>query len=478
MLTLPDFSTVHLLVAGDVMLDRYWYGNTSRISPEAPVPVVTIADTEDRPGAAANVALGLSALGVQTSLCGKIGDDEAGTTLEQLMHRHSVSCVLERSRKRPTITKLRVISHQQQMIRLDFEAEADACAALSTAAFKTALAHTDAVILSDYAKGALHAANELIMLAREAGKPILVDPKQHDFAIYRGATLITPNRFEFERAVGRCRSEAELHEKGFALLEQLDWHALLLTRGEEGMTLIERDQQPLHIPAQAHEVFDVTGAGDTVIAVTAAALAAGENLKVAARLANLAAGIVVGKLGTATVTLAELEQAINPPRLHQSQMGVINEATLLKQIDICRNRSERIVMTNGCFDILHPGHVSYLEQARQLGDRLIVAVNDDASVQRLKGPERPINTLDHRMTVLAGLGAVDWVVPFSEDTPARLINAIAPDVLVKGGDYQVEQIAGHESVLARGGQVKILPFLEANSTTDIIQRIRTGSSKR
>lgn len=472
MLIIPDFAKVRLLVAGDVMLDRYWYGSTSRISPEAPVPVVAIGSREDRLGGAANVALGLAALGVQTRLYGMAGQDEAGETLRGLLEKSGIRAELQHSPLRPTITKLRVISHQQQMIRLDFEAEADASAALPLAPFQAQLAEVDAVVLSDYAKGALHSVQELIAAARAAGKPVLVDPKQQDFGVYRGATLITPNRHEFERAVGRCRSEAELVAKGEALLEEMDWQALLLTRGEEGMTLLQHEGEPLTIPAQAHEVFDVTGAGDTVIAVVAAAVAAGLELKGAAALANLAAGIAVGKLGTATVSLAELEHAASLPQPHKSTQGVVGEAALLKQLIASKRRGERIVMTNGCFDILHPGHVAYLEEARRLGDRLIVAVNDDASVQRLKGPERPINPLEHRSAVLAGLAAVDWVVPFSEDTPARLIEAVAPDVLVKGGDYTVEQIAGHESVLARGGEVKILPFLEAHSTTGIIRTIR------
>ncbi|WP_258868053.1 bifunctional D-glycero-beta-D-manno-heptose-7-phosphate kinase/D-glycero-beta-D-manno-heptose 1-phosphate adenylyltransferase HldE [Alkalilimnicola ehrlichii] len=471
-MTIPDFSNVRLLVAGDVMLDRYWYGNTGRISPEAPVPVVAIRSTDNRPGGAANVALGLAALGAQTHLLGKAGQDEAGEVLERLLESSGIRCTLERSAQRPTITKLRVISHQQQMIRLDFEAEVAAEAALSLDRFQTLLADVDAVILSDYAKGALQNIPELIAAARAAGKPVLIDPKQQDFSVYRGATLITPNRHEFERAVGLCHSQEELVEKGRQLLQSMEWEALLLTRGEEGMTLLQQNAEPLHIPAQAHEVFDVTGAGDTVIAVLAASIAARCGMREAAALANLAAGVVVGKLGTATVSLAELEQAASLPRPHSSTQGVVTEHALVQQLQTSRRRGERIVMTNGCFDLLHPGHVAYLEEARRLGDRLIVAVNDDASVARLKGPERPINTLDHRMAVLAGLASVDWVVPFSEDTPERLIDALAPDVLVKGGDYRIEEIAGHKGVLARGGEVKILPYLEAHSTTGIIHTIR------
>src|SRR5690625_455587 len=453
------------------MLDRYWHGGTSRISPEAPVPVVAVNRIENRPGGAANVALGLAALGVTTRLCGIVGQDEAGDVLRQLLEQSGIGCALRRCAERPTITKLRVMSHHQQMIRLDFEAESDVGEGLTTADFEAELAKCDAVVLSDYAKGALRDVSRFIAAARAAGKPVLVDPKQRDFAVYRGATLATPNRAEFERAVGRCRSESELVEKGLQLLDAVEWDALLLTRGEEGMTLLQRDAKPVHIAAQAHEVFDVTGAGDTVIAVTAAALAAGAPLADAARLANVAAGIAVGKLGTATVSLAELEHALSPPQPHDSGQGVLSESTLLKQVGAARARGERIVMTNGCFDILHPGHVQYLEQARRLGDRLIIAVNDDDSVRRLKGKSRPINPLAHRQAVLAGLAAVDWVVAFSEDTPARLIEAVGPDVLVKGGDYRIEDIAGHESVLARGGEVKVLPFLADNSTTDIIERI-------
>lgn len=472
LINIPNFSRARVLVAGDVMLDRYWYGKTSRISPEAPVPVVAIGSTGDRLGGAGNVALGLAALGVHTRLCGVIGEDEAGASLQGLLEKGGILPALARTAERPTITKLRVISHHQQMIRLDFEAEASTASALPPEIFGEQLGGVDAVVLSDYAKGALQDVQTLIAMARKAGKPVLVDPKQEDFGVYRGATLVTPNRGEFEKAVGRCRSEQELVDRGMALLMQMEWDALLLTRSEEGMTLLRCDAPALHIPAQAHEVFDVTGAGDTVIAVMAGCVAAGMDFADAARLSNIAAGIVVGKLGTASVSRNELEQAVATTLPHPRRAGPVSESVLLAEIDAARRNGERVVMTNGCFDILHPGHVSYLEQARRLGDRLIVAVNDDESVRRLKGPSRPINPLAHRMAVLAGLASVDWVVPFTEDTPARLIDAVAPDVLVKGGDYRIEQIAGHEGVLARGGEVKVLPFLAEHSTTGILKAVR------
>ena len=471
----PDFSAARLLVAGDVMLDRYWSGSTHRISPEAPVPVVNVRAADHRAGGAANVALGLAALGAKVSLLGPVGQDEAAGILADLLARGGVECAFERHPALRTITKLRVLSHHQQMIRLDFEDPPGPAAALTPAQLAPHLAQVDAVVLSDYGKGALAQVQALIQAARAAGHPVLVDPKQADLSVYRGASIVTPNRTEFERAVGRCASDEELVAKGLELLQRLEWDALLITRSEEGMTLLERGREPLHIPAQAHEVYDVTGAGDTVIAVLAAARATGASWQAAARLANVAAGIAVGKLGTATVSRAELIHAAEAPgRLDDN--GVVDEATLLQRVRQARARGERIVMTNGCFDILHAGHVRYLAEARALGDRLVVAVNDDASVGRLKGPTRPIVPLQDRMAVLAALAAVDWVVPFSEDTPARLIDAVQPDVLVKGGDYRIDQIAGHEGVLARGGEVKVLRFVDGRSTSSIVERIRKAGA--
>jgi len=329
---------------------------------------------------------------------------------------------------------------------------------------------SDAVVLSDYGKGTLQSARDLIDLARAAGKPVLVDPKSRDFAMYRGATMITPNLGEFEAVVGPCTDERDLIAKGRALMRDQQLGALLITRGEHGMTLLREGCAELHLPAQAREVYDVTGAGDTVIATLAAALAAGESMEDATALANHAAGIVVGKLGAATVSVPELRRALHGEV--SLGRGVLSEAQLLIAVQEARTRGERLVMTNGCFDILHAGHVAYLTKARQLGERLIIALNDDASVARLKGQGRPVNTLAGRAAVLAGLAAVDWVVPFSEDTPQRLICAVLPDVLVKGGDYRPEQIAGHECVTQHGGKVVVLNYEDGCSTTAVIERIR------
>ena len=476
--SLPNLSRARLLVAGDVMLDRYWVGPTSRISPEAPVPVVRIQKDETRPGGAANVALNIASLGATARLVGVVGRDEAAKLLRESLQHAGIDAGFEECEDRPTITKLRVLSRNQQLIRLDFEESLSMLAAFDRAAylqrFRDALPACDVVILSDYGKGTLSEVEKLIAAAREAGRPVLVDPKGNDWRPYRGATLLTPNMSEFEAVAGTCRDDDELVQKAEQLRAALDLQALLITRSERGMTLVQPGHAPLHLPTEAREVFDVTGAGDTVIATLGTALGAGLPLAQACHLANLAAGIVVGKLGTATATQEELQQAIR--RQHAGDSAVLDEDGLLQQVAAARARGQTVVMTNGCFDILHVGHVKYLEAARRLGDVLIVAVNDDDSVRRLKGPQRPLNPTADRMKMLAALKCVDWVVPFGEDTPARLIGRVLPDLLVKGGDYRPEQVAGFDTVTANGGQVVILDYYDGYSTTRIIEKARSGKS--
>lgn len=469
-LDLTVLEQARLLVVGDVMLDRYWHGGTSRISPEAPVPVVKVGESEDRPGGAANVALNIAALGAHAALAGVVGEDENADLLAARLEACDVSTYFYRSPEIPTITKLRVMSRNQQLLRLDFEEslwEIDTQGL--TERVEAALPDADVVILSDYGKGSLNRVEALIATARGAGKRVLVDPKGHDFAKYRGASIITPNLGEFEAVVGPCPDDATLAEKGERLRAELELEALLVTRSEKGMTLIREGHAPLHLPTHAREVYDVTGAGDTVIGVLGLALAAGQGYPEAIMLANLAAGLVVAKPGTATLSIAELYTALHGDKL--AEFGPIEESALIDAVRAAKLRGERVVMTNGCFDILHAGHVAYLEQAKRLGDRLVVAVNDDASVGRLKGPKRPINALERRMQVLAGLSAVDWVVPFGEETPARLIAEVLPDVLVKGGDYRPEDIAGGEAVMAAGGEVRVLNFEDGVSTTAMIGTI-------
>jgi D-beta-D-heptose 7-phosphate kinase / D-beta-D-heptose 1-phosphate adenosyltransferase len=464
---LQAFESIHVLVVGDIILDRYWFGTTSRISPEAPVPVVRIETTEDRPGGAGNVAMNVTSLGARATLIGVTGTDEAAERLACQLQARGVQCYFRRVSGFTTVTKLRILSQHQQLIRLDFE---DGFQGLDPYNLledhRTHLDRAAIVVLSDYAKGSLVDVKHLIEIARAAGKPVIVDPKGQDFSRYRGATVVTPNLKEFQAVVGACNEEDSLVDKAQRLAQELGLEALLITRGEQGMTLVPQGQEAVHLPARAREVYDVTGAGDTVVAVLATSLAAGYNLAQAMALANTAAGLVVAKLGAATVSVNELETAMQGDL--DQEPAILDEESLVRRVQSARRRGETIVMTNGCFDVLHAGHVHYLEGARKRGDRLIVAINDDASVQRLKGERRPINSLEHRMAVLAGLKSVDWVVPFSEDTPKRLICRIVPDVLVKGGDYKPDQIAGQECVIAAGGQVITLPYVPGCSSSRII----------
>lgn len=469
-LTMPYFERAHILVVGDLMLDRYWHGASSRISPEAPVPVVNVDQTEDRPGGAGNVALNMAALGCRVSLVSIVGDDEAGQILYERLRVAKIHTSLQISSTKPTITKLRVVSRNQQLLRMDFEEKFEERDSSEFAnKVQSMIGRTNALVLSDYAKGSLPDCQVLIRIAREAGVPVLVDPKGNDFTRYRGATILTPNFHEFEAVVGKCSNEQDVVEKGEALMQALDLQALLVTRGEQGMTLLRHHQPELHLPARAREVFDVTGAGDTVIATLAAVLSSGHALPEATALANLAAGIVVGKMGTATVSAPELRRALIAEQ--GAERGIVTEDQLLMALEDARASGEKIVFTNGCFDILHAGHVGYLEEARKQGDRLVLAVNSDESIRRLKGSARPINPLDRRMAVLAGLESVDWVISFDEDTPERLLRRIKPDVLVKGGDYSEDQVIGNQIVKAYNGSVKVLSFYDNCSTTSIVNKI-------
>ncbi len=467
--SLPDFSSVNLLVVGDVMLDRYYLGPAHRISPEAPVQVINVADVEERPGGAANVAVNANGLGAGVTLLGLVGADDSAGVLERLLSARGVECRFVTVAGSPTIIKSRVMSRGQQLLRLDFEdGFSDAPLTTLEQTFDELLPRVDAVVLSDYAKGCLERVGVLIASARKAGKPVFVDPKSADFSRYRGASVLTPNFSEFTAVAGACADNTGIEQKGEAMRRALDLDAVLVTRGDEGMSLVH-DDGAVHLSAEAHEVYDVTGAGDTVLAVLAGAFCAGVSLAEATRLANCAAGLAVEKAGTAAVAVAELRH--RAAGTHEAH-GVHDEDELSALVAAARQRGESIVMTNGCFDILHAGHIDYLMRAAGLGGRLIVAVNDDASVRRLKGDGRPVNRLADRMRLLAALEAVDWVVPFSQDTPQHLIERVSPDVLVKGGDYRAEDVVGHDYVTAHGGRVVILDYLEGFSTSRLIAGIR------
>ena len=471
----PSFYQVSVLVVGDVMLDRFWSGGATRISPEAPVPIVAVTHNECRAGGAGNVAVNLAALGAKTILSGICGTDESAELLRSAVEAAGVRWSVCPSAAE-TIVKLRVLSRNQQLLRMDFEQSLAIYADdLFIGQVTPHISDVDVVVLSDYAKGTLDRVQDIIAVCREARKPVLVDPKGKDLERYRGATLLTPNLSEFEAVVGCCDTEAELLERGEALRESLELQALLVTRSEHGMTLFQESTAPVTLPAKAREVYDVTGAGDTVISVMAGALGAGESIESAMALANTAAGLVVAKLGTASVSPEELESASDEGFGLRSSFTAtfLDQDELLEHITASRAKGERIVMTNGCFDILHPGHVDYLTRARLLGDRLVVAINSDDSVSRLKGPSRPVTDQASRAGIIAALGCVDWVTIFDTDTPEALIKRVLPDVLVKGGDYRPEEIAGADAVLSAGGEVRVLDFVEGFSSSTIIDKLKS-----
>jgi len=467
----PDYKKARVLVIGDVMLDQFWQGDIHRISPEAPVPVLNYQHSDHRPGGAANVALNLAVLGVQTTLIGVIGNDDNGHRLHTLMTEANIDFIPCYSDK-PTICKTRMMSQHQQLLRVDYEHLPNTSPQMLNA-FQHIIDDFDYVVASDYGKGALCDIGTIIEKVNSSGKKILIDPKGQDFSKYQHAYLITPNRAELQQIVGEACDEYELNQSAETLLKSLDLSALLLTRSEAGMTLFTKQHNkilPFSFSTKAKEVFDVTGAGDTVIAVLSASLAAGSSLHEAVEIANFAAGIVVGKTGTASVTRREIDKALNEPRF--IRQGFVTEQQLLRELQVAKSKGESIVMTNGCFDILHTGHVNYLSQAAKLGDRLLVAINTDESVSRLKGTERPANPLKSRAQVLAALRVVDWVVAFSENTPLRIIKACNPDFLVKGGDNDANTIPGAQSVRENGGQVLIMDYIEGFSTSKTIDRIK------
>jgi D-beta-D-heptose 7-phosphate kinase/D-beta-D-heptose 1-phosphate adenosyltransferase len=480
--TFPNFhNNAQVLVVGDLMLDSFYYGTANRISPEAPVPVVNIDRLEDLPGGAANVAMNIASLGASSSLSGITGQDSAAETLQQKLNSVGVECAFHHSIITGTIIKQRVISNHQQLLRMDFETPfaSDEWLSLKNLV-EPLITQTAVMVLSDYGKGTLVDPQYWISLAKQYQVQVLVDPKGQDFTKYRGADVITPNMTEFEAVVGKVTSEADLIAKAQQLIEQLDINALLITRSEHGMSLIRKDHDEFHLPAIAKEIADVTGAGDTVISTLAATLAAGKDLEQAVTLANVAASIVVSKLGTATVSGPELqveyERHQGSNNTDHSIAGVVTVEQLKLAVEQAKQRGEKVVFTNGCFDILHAGHVHYLQQARAQGDRLVLAINSDESVTKLKGQGRPINTASRRLAVLAGLESIDWVTCFEGDTPEALLREIQPDILVKGGDYDKKGVVGWEIVEGYGGEVKVMGMVENCSTTAIVNKINENKS--
>lgn len=474
------FGGRRVLVVGDLMLDRYLWGDVRRISPEAPVPVLRLARQTEVAGGAANVARNLVGLGMRVSLAGVTGQDTERERLLALLMGQGIDTegVLVDA-NRPTTTKTRVVGNHQQMLRIDAERMGSIGAVLADRLLREIeprLADSDAVVLSDYAKGVLTGdlCARLIAAAKAHRLPVLVDPKGQSFQRYAGATLITPNRAELAVASGVDGDDLDaLLQAAVGMRERLGLEQLMLTLGELGIALVSADGVR-RIPAAAREVFDVSGAGDTVIAAVAAARAAGLDPVDSAHLANLAAGVVVGKVGTAAISADELAAAIaDESALEQgSKVGSLEQ--VLDRVRQWRERGERIVFTNGCFDLLHVGHVTYLERARRHGQRLVIGLNTDRSVRALKGAQRPLINQADRARVLAALAAVDAVVLFDDDTPIELIRQIQPDVLAKGADYREHEVVGAAEVKTWGGQVVLVPLVDGRSTSGIIERMQDG----
>ena len=462
-----DFSKGSVLVIGDIMLDVYYFGEVSRISPEAPVPIVKVLDRKNTLGGAANTIKNIAGLGAKSYLIGTVGKDKNKNILNNLLNDLKVKTMLVEEDK-PTITKTRIISKNQQILRLDFEEIKeinDNIIKEIKGGIERFIKKVQVIVISDYGKGmcTLGLCQYLINRANELKIPIIIDPKGHNWRKYKGSTIITPNIRELSDVIGRIvlNEDKDIEKCGLKILDKYDLKYLVVTRSEKGISFISR-KEFYYFAAEAKEMFDVSGAGDTVVGTMSVLLANGFGLINAVKFANIAAGIVVSKLGTASITYEELMNSVN-----DDDNKIVSIKTLLVIIDDLRSKGRRIIFTNGCFDILHKGHITYMKEAKKLGDILIIGMNGDSSVRRLKGKDRPINNQESRAAVLANLEFVDYVIIFDEDTPFNLIKYIKPDVLVKGGDYKITEVVGKEFAK----EVNIIPFVKDYSTSNIIKDI-------
>ncbi|MGE5515283.1 MAG: D-glycero-beta-D-manno-heptose-7-phosphate kinase [Bacteroidota bacterium] len=469
-----------VLCIGDAMLDRFVYGSVDRISPEAPIPVLCMEREDAMLGGAGNVVRNLVALGARPAFVAVVGDDAAGREVGRLLGEHDgIDPCLVVEPGRQTTIKTRFFASSQQLLRADRETRAplsDLSHSQVVARSDSLVARASVVVLSDYGKGVLAppVVGELIARARSHGKKVIVDPKGTDYTRYRGATLLTPNRKELHEATGMAvDTDAAVVKAARKLIDTCGVEAVLVTRSQDGMSLVSAKGDVHHLPAEAREVFDVSGAGDTVIATLAAAIGSGASLLEAARIANVAAGIVVGKVGTAVAYASEVVTVLHHDEIQSAETKVLGAEAAMDVVERWHRKGRKVGFTNGCFDLLHPGHVSLLSQAKAACDRLVVGLNSDASVQRLKGPTRPVQSEAARATVLASLASVDMVVIFGEDTPLELIRALKPDVLVKGADYTVETVVGAPDVINWGGRVVLANLVEGQSTTNTIKRLKS-----
>ncbi len=471
-----------VLVVGDLMLDRFIGGEVERISPEAPIPVLRVTQETHMPGGAGNVVRNLAGLGAHVDFIAVIGTDDAGDKVEAALNDLTdVTPHLIRDPDRRTTVKTRYVAANQQILRADREATSDVSQSIGdniTIAFEQAIGACDVVVLSDYGKGALSdgRAPAFIKIARDNNVDVVVDPKGNDYAPYRGASLVTPNRKELQDVSGiDARTDDEIVNAATTVMRECGLGGILVTRSADGMSLIEPDGTVAHRPAESQEVFDVSGAGDTVVATVAALIGSGANRADAAAIANVAAGIVVAKVGTAVAYASELTASLHHQDITDAEAKVLTDGEAADRIDVWRRQGLKIGFTNGCFDLLHPGHVSLLSQARAACDKLVVGLNSDASVKRLKGEERPVQNEAARSAVLASLSSVDLVVIFAEDTPYEIIEHLRPDIIVKGADYKEEDVVGGDLVKSWGGSVVLADLREGFSTTATIERM--GSTK-
>lgn len=466
-----------LLVIGDLILDEYIWGAVSRISPEAPVPILETKSENLTLGGAANVANNLVALGCEVHLVGAIGQDEKGDKLLTLIEEKGISSKgIFRFVHRPTTSKIRVVAHNQQVLRIDKEDNRPITEETENRIIKyinKALPDMDIVICSDYRKGILteKVFNAVSHRAKNSKKRVIVDPKSSDFELYKGATVITPNQFEVEKAVPiKIQDKIDLDRAAEYLLNLTHAEVLLITRGKDGMTLYPNKAKPVDIPTQAKEVFDVTGAGDTVVSVLAMALAVGFNPEDSAWLSNMAASIVVGKVGTAVVTLNEINEYLQEEMLRTAHT-VLKLEELKKIVSLAKGTGKTVVFTNGCFDLIHGGHIEFLQKAREKGDLLVVGLNSDRSVKSIKGEGRPIKSEKERANIISALRYVDYITIFDESTPEDLIREVRPDILVKGDDYAIDEVVGREIVEGYGAKVELIPIVQGLSTTNIVEKI-------
>lgn len=470
-----SFSGRRVLVVGDIILDRYTWGDVERTSPEAPTPVVRLRKRTAGLGGAANVVENLAVLGARPSLVGIVGNDPEGMEVRKRIKSLGIGVGgITVVKNRPTTVKTRILAMGQQLLRLDHEDTSPLDAETGDAivkSFEQALSSAEAVIISDYDKGVLETrrCQKIISLARKARVPVVVDPKGTDYRRYRGATVVKPNEKEAQAATGiSIDSPITLGHAAAALQEIVGGRALVISRGGQGVSVFEKGKTAVHIPAQARQVYDVTGAGDSLVAALALALASGATMAEAAMIGNAAGSIVVGKLGAATVEPTELLRALQPGHAGHK---LRSRMQLRQELDALRPTGKRIVLTNGCFDLIHLGHIKFLEQARQLGDVLVVAINSDASVRQLKGPPRPVLDEEERAAILASLDAVDYIVIFGESTPEKLIDLLKPDVLVKGKGLKKDEVVGGSIVEGYGGKIVRLPLLGEMTTDAMLERI-------